>query len=709
MASATEHSPHDAEQEDGPTTGGRLKNSKLNPPVFFGAAAIIVAFTLWAWLAPETAYTTLEAAFLWIGENLGWYYILTAGIVVLFVLIVAFSRVGRTKMGPDHSSPKYNLFTWTAMLFAAGIGVDLMFFAISGPATNVLTAPGTEEGTAQATEMAVLWTLFHYGIPGWAMYALMGMAFGLFAYRYHLPLSIRSALYPIIGKRAKGVAGDGIEIAAVVGTIFGIATSLGIGVVFLNYGLEWLFGIPQGTAAQVGLIGLSVIVVTFSTVSGVDKGIRRLAELNVVFAIILMLYVLIAGQTVDLLNGLVKNVGDFIAYFPSMLLDTFAYDMPADGWREWWTLFFWAWWIAWAPFVGLFLARISRGRTLRQFVVGTLIIPFGFILLWISIFGNGVIWEFISGNMDFIESAVNTPESGYYTLLEQYPGATFTIGLSVLTGLLFYITSADSGALVMSNFTSKAENTTDDGAPWLRIFWALATGALTLAVLMLDGVFTLQMATVIIGLPFSVVMYILMLGIWRALRMEHYSQASQEASMPWVLSGRIRDASDRGGGWRRRLARHMNFPTAKQATRFMEETAIPAVEEVAAELKAQGADVSCSRGHHHDTSIPHVDLHVRFGEQSEFKYQAYPVSYAAPNFAQNMKAVEDEYYRVEIFSATGSQGHDIMGYTKEQIISDILDAYERHLTFLTLSEDVHTQALNTVSHAPDEWETDHKS
>ncbi|GAA1188228.1 choline BCCT transporter BetT [Nesterenkonia xinjiangensis] len=706
MAAATDHSPADAEKEGGSGTGGRLKNSKLNPPVFFGAAAIIVAFTIWAWLAPDTAYTTLEAVFLWIGEHLGWYYILTAGVVVVFVLIVAFSRVGRTKMGPDHSTPKYNLFTWTAMLFAAGIGVDLMFFAISGPATNLTTAPGNEVGSSQATEMAVLWTLFHYGIPGWAMYALMGMAFGLFAYRYHMPLSIRSALYPIIGKRAQGAAGHGIEIAAVIGTIFGIATSLGIGVVFLNYGLELLFGIPQGTAAQVGLIILAAIVVTFSTVSGVDKGIRRLSELNVIFAVLLLLYVLIAGHTTDLLNALVKNIGDFAAYFPSMLLDTFAYDPPEGQWLEWWTLFFWAWWIAWAPFVGLFLARISRGRTLRQFVVGTLIIPFGFILLWISIFGNGAIWEFISGNTEFLTAAVETPESGYYMLLEQYPGATFTIGLSVLTGLLFYITSADSGALVMSNFTSKAENSTDDGAPWLRIFWAIATGALTLAVLMLDGVYTLQMATVIIGLPFSVVMYLLMLGIWRALRVEGFNQASQEASLPWMLSGRIRDASDRGGGWRRRLARHMTFPTAKQVTRYLEETAIPAVEEVAAELKDQGADVTCTRGLLADTELPQIDLHVRFGDQNEFKYQVYPIAYSAPNFAQNMKAVEDVYFRVEIFSANGSQGHDIMGYTKDQVITDILDAYERHLTFLTLSEDVNTQSLGTGGHIPDEWDHD---
>ncbi|GAA1102068.1 choline BCCT transporter BetT [Nesterenkonia jeotgali] len=709
MASATQDVPSDVPSDvQGDGSSGTPARSKVNLPVFIGSAIIIIAFTLWAWLAPDTAYTTLESVFLWIGANLGWYYILTAGTVVVFVLIVAFSRVGRTKMGPDHSTPKYNLFTWTAMLFAAGIGVDLMFFAISGPATNLTTAPGNEAGSSGATEMAVLWTLFHYGIPGWAMYALMGMAFGLFAYRYHLPLSIRSALYPIIGKRAQGATGDGIEIAAVIGTIFGIATSLGIGVVFLNYGLEWLFGIEQGTGAQIGLIVLAVIVVIFSSVSGVDKGIRRLAELNVVFAVVLLLYVLIAGETTYLLNALVKNVGDFAAFFPSMLFDTFAYNPPEGQWLEWWTLFFWAWWIAWAPFVGLFLARISRGRTLRQFVVGTLIIPFGFILLWISIFGNGAIWEFLSGNTDFITNAVESPEASYYLLLEQYPGATFTIGLSVLTGLLFYITSADSGALVMSNFTSKSLSASDDGAPWLRVFWALATGALTLAVLMLDGVYTLQMATVIIGLPFSVVMYLLMIGVWRALRMERYNRDSREATLPWMVSERSQGSGDRGGmSWRRRLARGMHFPSAKQATEFIETVAAPAVEDVATELKEQGAEVSCERGLVPDTDIPHIDLHVYFGEQTEFKYQVYPVAYSVPSFARSMRPTEETYYRVETFSATGSEGHDLMGYTREQVIADVLDSYERHLTFLTMSEEGgQSGSLHAGSNIPDDWDHD---
>lgn len=267
-------------------------SSKVNRPVFAISAALILAVTLWVAIDGE-AYGRLESLFLDISQHLGWYFIFTAAVVVIFVLVVAITRVGNTKLGPDHSTPKFNLFTWTAMLFAAGIGVDLMFFSVVGPATNVTVGPGLDSPEEMAAaEQAAIWTMFHYGVPGWAMYALMGMAFGLFAYRYHLPLSIRSALYPIIGKRAQGKTGDAVEIGAVIGTIFGVATSLGIGVVFLSIGIEWLVGIESGPGVQVALVLLAALVVTVSTYTGVDQGIRRLAELNVLVAILLMLYVL---------------------------------------------------------------------------------------------------------------------------------------------------------------------------------------------------------------------------------------------------------------------------------------------------------------------------------------------------------------------------------------------------------------------------------
>ena len=690
--------------------------STVHWPVFIISALLILLFTLWAALVPERAYATLETAFTWLSVNLGWYFILTAAIIVIFVLIVAFTRVGKTKLGPDHSKPRFSLFTWASMLFAAGIGVDLMFFSIIGPATNLRVGPGADGGTLQAAEEAALWTMFHYGIPGWAMYALTGMAFGLFAYRYHLPLSIRSALYPIIGKRAQGPAGDTVQIAAVLGTIFGIATSLGIGVVFLSYGLDLMFGIAPGTGVQTGLIVLAAVVVTFSTVSGVEKGIRRLAELNVLMAILLMIYVLISGNTVQLLNALVKNVGDFFALFPGMLTETFAYDVDEawldEAWVEWWTIFFWTWWMAWALFVGLFLARISRGRTLRQFVIGVLLVPFAFNALWISIFGNATITRIMGGDEGFAEMAEDAEGAGYFALIADYPGATFVVGISVLVGLLFYVTSADSGALVLANFTSRTENATSDGPPWLRIVWSVIIGVLTLVMLMLDGIYSLQMAAVIIGLPLSLVLYLLMVSVWRALRLEKYGAASREVTLPSALSERIAEAGGTSPNrWRRRLARHMHYPSAQEVAEYMESTALPAVEEVATELEKQGVEVYCVRGSVPETGsgveggLPQIDLHVDFGDQGMFKYQAYPVEYSVPHFALRLSAPEETFHRVEVFSATGSSGQDIFGYSKEQVITDVLDAYERHLAVLTMNDadGGGPVTLNTDS-IPDDWD-----
>ncbi|MBB4735631.1 choline/glycine/proline betaine transport protein [Micrococcus cohnii] len=695
-----------------PDRANKPKHAALNPPVFIGTAAIVVAFAAWAMIWPGTAETVIFDTMAWIASSFGWYYVLTAAIVVVFVLVVALTRVGRVRMGPDHATPQFNMFTWSAMLFAAGIGVDLMFFATSGPATNLLTPPDVEPMSDAAARYAPLWTIFHYGIPGWAMYALMGMAFGLFAYRYHLPLSIRSALAPLFGKRIHGGIGHAAEIAATVGTIFGIAVSLGVGVVFLNAGLALIFGIPVSTGVQIALMALAVGITILSTVSGIDKGIRRLSELNVFLAIIILGWVLVTGQTTYLLNALVQNIGDFFAGFPAMLMRTFAYTAgteayPSEQWLADWTLFFWAWWIAWAPFVALFLARISRGRTLREFVLGVLLIPFAFIMLWVSIMGNDALGYFRGGDQAMLDEAVNAPESGFFTLLQQHPGSAFLIGLAVFTGLFFYVTSADSGSLVMANMTSKDSVEDSDGAPWLRIVWALVTALLTLSMLFIDGVYTLQAATVIVGLPLSIMIYLVMISLWRVLRSELHALDSRTAALPDVLSGRVRDGSSRTT-WRQRLARHMDFATARQATAFVEREADPALEEVAAELRDHGADVEISRGVHPECGVPWVDLTVRFAGQNDFKYQAYPVAYPVPSFATNISAVQDVYFHIEVFSATGSRGRDIMGYTREQICANVLDDYEAHLAFMAMTGDDSSLAARLDSEAPDVWtDTDH--
>jgi len=673
--------------------------ARVNWRVFGGAAIGVLIISIWGLADPESMGEVIGAVVGWVSRHFGWFYILTGTVVLAFIAIVAFSKQGSVRLGPDHSRPQFSLFSWAAMLFAAGIGADLMFYSVLEPVTQYYTQPSGGTESAEAARQAVVWTLFHYGLTGWGMYSLMGMAFGYFAYRFNLPLSIRSALYPIIGKRIKGAAGDAVDISALLGTIFGVATSLGIGVVQINYGLQFLFGVPNSVGVQAGLIAVSVVLAIASAVSGVDKGIRRLSELNIFLAVALMLYVLFLGDTDFLLNALVMNVGDYLSQFPGMTMDTMAYDHPEE-WMNSWTLFFWAWWVAWSPFVGLFLARISRGRTIRQFVVGTMTIPFVFILTWISIFGNsalGIIDQ--DGDTDFGQTLMGTPERAFYDLLAQYPGATAAAAVATFTGLLFYVTSADSGALVMSNFASTIEDPTKDGPKWMRIFWAIATGLLTLAMMVVGGIPTLQSATIVFGLPFAIVMYLVMYGLWKALRVERAAMDSQEAARAGVRAANRAAAiqpTEHTRNWRQRLVRSVSYPGQAATRRYLSQTAEPALEEVCQALREEHVQAAVEHGHDPVTDLPYVSLVEHLDGERDFLYQIYPVACPTPSYLLVSPQSEDSYYRLEPFSQTGSRGYDVYGFTKEQLIHDVLDNHERHLEFIRLSTPTQDDAGATV-------------
>ena len=681
---------------------------EVNWPVFIISGVGILAIALWAIFARDNAADTLAGIVAWVSKNFGWFYIVTATVAVLFMLYVAISRTGQIKLGPDHAKPQFGLFSWASMLFAAGIGIDLLFFSVAEPVAQFYGPPTGDAETIEAARQAVVFTLFHYGVTGWALYALMGMAFGYFAYRLNMPLTIRSALYPIIGKRIHGPAGEAVEIAAMLGTVFGVATSLGIGVVQLNYGLRVLFGVDESTSWQIALIVVAVSVAIASAVSGVDKGIRRLSELNVGLAICLMLYILVTGRTAFLFDALVMNVGEYVSKFPSMTMDTYAFS-GAQEWLNSWTLFFWAWWVAWAPFVGLFLARISRGRSLRQFVVGTLTIPFLFVLMWVSVFGNSALDLVINGDSEFGQTALDYPERAFYLLLEQYPAPMMVAAVASLIGLLLYITSADSAALVMSNFTSKITDTQQDGKKWTRIFWAVVVGVLTIAMLYVGGIPTLQSATIVMGLPFAFVIYLVMYGLFKSLRLELLQQDSTRRALHGAMSGRAVDGEQ--GDWRKRLARSMSFPGKKPVMRYLDRVVQPALEQVADAIRDRGGEVSLHREPVEEVGIDQIDLQVGFGEEMSFRYQVYPVEHLTPSFAGLVHLDSDAdiyYYRLEVFTLTGSLGYDVYGYTQEQLISDVLDLYERHLEFLHMQSDLPgTSDLSDNAEPVREWSDDY--
>ncbi|MBP1324869.1 choline/glycine/proline betaine transport protein [Leucobacter exalbidus] len=695
MSVAAEPTPKDAEPDIGALS---LKSPAPRWPVLIGSAAVILAIALWAILARDQADSVINTLVAWTAENFGWYYVLTAGLVLIFVIGLAFSPAGRTKLGPDHAKPQFSMFTWASMLFAAGIGIDLMFFSVSEPVAQYVGPPSGDGGTIEAARQAIVWTFFHYGPVGWAMYALMGGAFAYFAYRRNLPLNIRSLLTPLFGKRVEGWGGHTIDILAVLGTVFGIATTLGIGVVQLSYGMHVLFGTPDGVAAQISLIVLAVVMATLSTVSGVEKGIRRLSEANVILAIALLVWILITGETRRLLEGLVMNVGDFMTGFSGMLFDTFAWERP-DDWMQGWTLFFWAWWIAWAPFVGLFLARISRGRSLRQFIFGVLVIPFGFIAIFISIFGNSALEIVLGGNAAFADTAMNLPERAFFDLLQQYPAAPVVIAVALLTGLLFYVTSADSGALVLSNLTSHVVDPKQDGSKPLRIFWSITTGLLTLGMLLVGGVSTLQQATLIIGLPVSVLLYLVMISLFRALRTEAQHIEGYEATKP------LRYAPAETS-WRRRLRRSTTFPHQAQVMRYIDSVTEPALMDVTDELRKSGVEVECERLDVEGLGVQALHVTARFPDQQDFTYQIYPVAHELPNFAYRSVGTSEYYFRLEVFTATGSHGYDVYGFDSDQIISDVLGHYESHLEYLRISSGGTDASVGENEYVVTDWSDD---
>lgn len=474
VATAAAANTVDAAGAAGPARGPAARSGHpINWWVFGASAVIIAVVAAGAFISPSAVQDAFGAAVTWAGKWFGSFYIILITASLVFVVLVAVTRYGLVKLGPDNSTPDFSTFSWAAMLFAAGIGTGIMFFAIAEPVAQYVHPPVGEGGTVEAARHAVVLAIFHYGISGWGVYAVMGMAMAYFAYRRRDALAVRSTLRPLLGRRVDGWIGDVVDTAALVGGVFGIAASLGVGVVQLNVALDILFGIPQGTGAQIGLIALSVIMATISATTGVDRGVRMLSNINVVLAIGLALWVLITGNTAFLMDSLVGSVGDFMVQFPQLTLETYAYNRP-EAWLNDWTLFFWAWWVTWGAFVGMFLARISRGRTIREFILGALILPFTYVVMWVAIFGNNALDLIRSGNEEFAEATIAKPEQGLYLMLDAAGGKP-VIALALFVGVLFYVTSADSGALVMSSLSSRIRGEREDAAPWLRIFWATLT------------------------------------------------------------------------------------------------------------------------------------------------------------------------------------------------------------------------------------------
>ncbi|VCY99233.1 Osmo-dependent choline transporter BetT2 [Pseudomonas aeruginosa] len=647
--------------------------------MFYGAAILILLFAAVVIGFPQRAGEWLLAAQTWASQTVGWYYLLAMTLYLIFVVVTALSGYGKIKLGADHDEPEFSYLSWAGMLFAAGISITLFFFCVSEPLTHFLQPPQGEAGTQEAARQAMELLFLHWGLHGWGVFALVAMALAYFAYRHNLPLALRSALYPLIGKRINGPIGYTVDCFGIIATVFGLGADMGFGVLQLNSGLDYLYAIPHTHAVQMVLIVLMMGAAISVAVSGVDKGIRILSDINMLLACSLLLFVLFAGPTQHLLNTLVQNVGDYLGHLPGKSFDLYAYGGPSD-WLGSWTVFYWAWWIAWAPFVDLFIARISRGRTIREFVFGVLFIPLGFTLAWMSIFGNSALEQALGGASELGRVAIEQPSMALYQMLQNYPWSRAVITVTVLVSFVFFVTSADSGTVVLSTLSAHGGSADDDGPKWLRVFWGSVTALVTGGLLFAGSIDALKSAVVLTSLPFSLILLLMMWGLHKAFYMESQRQRARSHSLAPLMSGN----GKRSGGWKRRLSQAVHFPSRDEVYRFMNDVVRPAISEVSEVFREKGLAVDAQL----DPGNASLSLEIGHGEQHRFLYQVLMRGYFTPSFARagmgGLHLKNRRYFRAEVHLAEGSQDYDLMGYTKEQIINDMLDQYERHLQFLHL-------------------------
>lgn len=499
-----------------------VKTGRLGPfphvsiPVFSISAALILGFILFGAFFSETAGAIFQGAQAGIADYFGWFLILTVNACVLACVYLALGPYGSVRLGAQTERPQYGLYSWTAMMFSAGIGIGLLYWGVAEPLYHFLAPPIGEAETVEAAEQAMVLSFLHWGIHGWAVYCIVGLSLAYFHYRKGLPLSIRSALYPLIGERIYGPWGHVVDILAVFGTVFGIVTSLGLGVMQINAGLDTLFGWGENLALQLFLIAGITALATISVVLGLDKGIKTISNVNITLSFLLLAFIVSFGPTLFILDSFVENVGNYASNLVYFSFWSEAYS--GTNWQIDWTIFYWAWWISWSPFVGIFIARISRGRTVREFVLGVLSIPCVILFFWFTAFGGTAIHMELNGDPGLVAATQADYGNAIFRLLEFFPLAPLITGVVILMIVMWFVTSSDSGSFVIDMLTAGGHT---DPPKVQRIFWAITEGAIAAILLTAGGLSALQAAAVVAGFPFAFVILVMLYGLMRGLSRDH--------------------------------------------------------------------------------------------------------------------------------------------------------------------------------------------
>ena len=495
----------------------------IHNPVFVVSSLTIVAFVAGVLAFQTAAAAAFGALRTWLMSTFDWVFMGAGNFFVLFCLLLVATPLGRVRLGGADARPDYSRLTWFAMLFAAGMGIGLMFFGVSEPVEHFLQPPlGLEAADTAAARLGMASAIYHWGIHGWAIYAVVALSIAFASYNLGLPMTLRSAFYPLMGEAVWGRFGHGIDILAVFATLFGLATSLGLGAQQVAAGLAHLWGTPTTDTAQVLLIvGITGMALT-SVVSGMEKGVKRLSEANLLLALLLLVFVLTVGPTRDIATRTVTSLGQYLAAIGPLSSWVGREDLH---FMHGWTTFFWAWWIAWSPFVGLFIARVSRGRTVRELIACVLIIPTLIVTLWMNAFGGTAVSQYVDrGHPDVIAAVqAQQPEIALFALLETLPLANVTSFIGLVLIVVFFVTSSDSGSLVIDTITAGGKL---DAPVAQRVFWCVFEGLVAVALLLGGGLVAAQAATLAAGLPLALVLVALCYSTWKGLRATQTGRAS---------------------------------------------------------------------------------------------------------------------------------------------------------------------------------------
>ena len=650
------------------------KQTSFNPLVIGATLFFVVLLVAMILIAPEQTQTLLNAAKSGIFANFSWFYVLAFSVFLGFLVILSVSSLGNIKLGNDEEEPEFGFLSWLAMLFAAGMGVGLMFFGVAEPLTHYLSDITTGSAEHKQQE-ALLHTLFHWGIHAWAVYGTIALALAYFGFRYKLPLALRSCFYPLLKERINGKLGDLIDIMALLATLFGVITTLGFGASQLGAGLHQLGWISENSfSLQVVVIAVVMSLAIFSAISGVGKGVKILSELNLTLAFCLLIFVLVAGPTLYLLSAFSDNIGTYLSNLVQLSFKTYVYEQEHTGWFSGWTILYWAWWCSWAPFVGLFIARISKGRTIREFIFGVLVIPSMFGILWFTVFGNTAIWLNDGEAAGALGQMISSPETLLFKFLDYLPlsGVTGLVSLVVIS--LFFITSADSGIYVLNNIASRDKSLT---APrWQAVMWGVLMSTVAIVLMQSGGLANLQTMTLLVALPFAMLMLLMCFSLWKGLSADkkYFDTKVNPTSIFWT-----------GDKWKERLEQMMNQTQEKDILRFLKHTVLPAMRELRQELIGK-YELSVQINTLFDQDEPAVELVIQKDLMRDFMYGVKSIGREVSEQLindDNLPHIQHSMtYEPYTYFFDGRVGYDVQYMDQDELIADMLKHYERYLSLL---------------------------